>query len=161
MTHEESLAFEISRYLPKWESVIVGTAAAARGDKGAADAVAPTLARLAQDQHITALVAALRRIIGGERETIVPDGLDPIGTVIANEVLARLNLPIRQTPRGTGMSRVSATNPKYGFFEVRESIFAARKRARPPKTEVLISTISAITGPQAIQVLRRETGSAT
>jgi hypothetical protein len=45
---------------------------------------------MARTQDWAALVAVLRRIIGGETDASLLDGLDQIDTAIAAQVLARL-----------------------------------------------------------------------
>ena len=84
---------EIQQQLQRWEPVIAVTVAAAGGDRDAAAALAPTLDDLAESHDWAALVAVLRRILDGERGEHLLDGLDPIDTAIAGQVLARLAPP--------------------------------------------------------------------
>jgi hypothetical protein len=75
----------IEDQLQQWEPVIATTVAAAQ--------LTPVLDELAQDQDWAALAAILRRIIGGDREDGLLEGLDPVDTAIAGQVLARLAQP--------------------------------------------------------------------
>ena len=83
----------IQDHLQRWEPVIAATVAAAGGDSEAAAQLAPVLDQLAQDQDWAALAAVLRRIIGGDRDASLLDGLDPVDTAITGQVLARLAQP--------------------------------------------------------------------
>ena len=83
----------IQDQLQQWEPVIAATVAAAGGDSDAAAQLAPVLDQLAQDQNWAALAAVLRRIIGGDRDDSLLQGLDPIDTAITGQVLARLAQP--------------------------------------------------------------------
>ena len=83
----------IQDHLQRWEPVIAATVAAAGGDSDAAAQLTPVLDQLAQDQDWAALAAVLRRIIGGDRDASLLEGLDPIDTAITGQVLARLAQP--------------------------------------------------------------------
>jgi hypothetical protein len=83
----------VQDYLQQWEPVIAATVAAAGGDSDAAAQLTPVLDQLAQDQDWAMLAAALRRIIGGDRDGSLPQSLDPIGTVITGRILTRLAQP--------------------------------------------------------------------
>lgn len=83
----------IQDHLQQWEPYIADTVAAAGGDSDAAAEFTPTLDELARNPDWVALAAVLRRIIGGERGDGLLDGLDPIDTAIATEILARLAQP--------------------------------------------------------------------
>jgi hypothetical protein len=83
----------IQDHLQRWEPYIATTVAAAGGDSEAAAQLAPVLDQLAQDQDWAALAAVLRRIIGGDRDATLLDGLDPVDIAIAGQVLARLTQP--------------------------------------------------------------------
>ena len=74
-------------------TLIAATVAAAGGDSDAAAQLAPVLDQLAQDQDWAALAAVLRRIIGGDRDASLLEGLDPVDTAITGQVLARLAPP--------------------------------------------------------------------
>jgi hypothetical protein len=89
----------ISKHLQAWEPVIAAMQAAAGGDRAAAAAaeIAPVLDELAQRPDWAALVSVLRRILDGDRSNSLLDGLDPIDTAIAGEVLARLTPPAAPT----------------------------------------------------------------
>ena len=80
----------IQRHLQAWEPVVAATVVAAGGDRDAAATLAPALDQLAGSQDWVALVAVLRRILGGEWGEQLLDGLDPVDTAIAGQVLARL-----------------------------------------------------------------------
>ena len=80
----------IEDQLRQWEPVIAATVAAAGGDSEAAAQLAPVLDQLAQDSDWAALAAVLRRIIGGDRDASLLQGLDPVDTAITGQVLARL-----------------------------------------------------------------------
>jgi hypothetical protein len=84
---------DVQHHLRQWEPYIAATVAAAGGDADAAARLAPALDRLAQEQDWAALVAVLRRIIGGERGDSLLDGLDAIDTAVAGQVLTRLARP--------------------------------------------------------------------
>ncbi|MGW8645626.1 hypothetical protein [Micromonospora chalcea] len=74
--------------------------AAARGDRNAADAVAPILDQMTNTPAWAALAAALRHILAGQRDPdqLLP-GLDPTDTAITQAVLAALtNPPQEPTP---------------------------------------------------------------
>jgi len=83
----------IQDHLQQWEPVIAATIAAAGGDADAAAQLTPVLDQLTQDSDWAALAAVLRRIIGGDRDASLLDGLDPVDTGIAGQVLARLAQP--------------------------------------------------------------------
>ena len=85
--------------LQQWEPVIAATVAAAGGDSDATAQLAPVLDQLAQDSDWAALAAVLRRIIDGDRDDSLLQGLDPVGTVITSQVLARLAQPPDTFPR--------------------------------------------------------------
>jgi hypothetical protein len=80
----------IQDQLRQWEPVITLTVATAAGDAEAAAELGRGLDELAQQHDWAALVAVLRRILGGERGADLLDGLDEIDTAIAGQVLARL-----------------------------------------------------------------------
>jgi hypothetical protein len=63
---------------------------ATAGDTGKAAELAERLDELARASDWSSLVAVLRRILGGERDAGLLDGLDAIDTAIAAEVLSRL-----------------------------------------------------------------------
>ena len=83
----------ISNYLQKLEPYIAATVAAADGDSDAADQLTPVLDQWAQTSDWTGLAAVLRRIIDGDRDASLLEGLDPTDTYIASQVLARLAKP--------------------------------------------------------------------
>jgi hypothetical protein len=81
----------IQDYLQRWESVIAATVATAGGDSAAAAQLMPFLDEA--PSYWAALVTVLRRIIGGDRDASLLQGLDSVGTEIAGCVLARLAQP--------------------------------------------------------------------
>ena len=66
---------------------------AASGGNSAAAWLTPVLGQLAQASDWAALAAVLRRIIGGDRDASLLQGLDPVDTAIAGQVLTRLAQP--------------------------------------------------------------------
>jgi tetratricopeptide (TPR) repeat protein len=83
----------IQDHLQMLELFIVATVAAASGHSDAAAQFTPVLDLLAQEQDWAALVAVLRRIIGGDRDASLLQGLNPTDTEIVSQVLARLAQP--------------------------------------------------------------------
>jgi len=79
--------------LRQWEPVIAAMVAAADGDSDAAAQLTPVLDQLAQEQDWAAVAAVLRRIISGDRDGSLLEGLNPTGTYIADQVLTRLAQP--------------------------------------------------------------------
>ena len=75
----------IQDHLRQFEPLIAGTVAAAQ--------LTPFLDQLAQESDWAALAAVLRRIIGGDRDDSLLEGLDPVDTAIAGQVLTRLAQP--------------------------------------------------------------------
>ena len=67
----------IQQHLQQWEPVIARTVAAAGGDRDAAAELGPFLDQFAESQDWAALVAVLRRILGGERGEDLLDGPGP------------------------------------------------------------------------------------
>ena len=80
----------IARHLERWDPVITAVAAACQGDQDAAAELGPFLDEQAKQPDWAALVAVLRRILGGERGEGLLDGLDPVDTAIAGQILTRL-----------------------------------------------------------------------
>jgi hypothetical protein len=83
----------IQDQLPQWEPVIAATVAAAGGDPDAAAQLTPVLDQLAQDSDWAALAATLRRIIGGDRDDSLLQGLDQVDTAITDQIPTRLAQP--------------------------------------------------------------------
>jgi len=83
----------IQDHLQQWEPVIAATVAAADGDSDATAQLTPVLDQLAQDQGWAALATVLRRVLGGDRDASLLDGLDSVDTAIAGQVLTRLAQP--------------------------------------------------------------------
>ena len=80
-------------HLRQREPVIAATVAAAGGDSDAAAELMPVLDQLAQNSHWAALAAVLRRVISGDRDASLLEGLDPVDTAITGQVLVRLAQP--------------------------------------------------------------------
>jgi tetratricopeptide (TPR) repeat protein len=81
----------IQHNLQRWEREIEATVAAVSGNPEAVAWLAPVLDRLAQDQQQAELAAVLRRIIDGEREDSLLQGLDPVHAAVTGQILARLS----------------------------------------------------------------------
>ena len=81
---------DVDVHLQQWEPVIAAVAAAGRGDRDAAARLGPVLDDRAKEQDWAALVAVLRRILGGEHGEGLLDGLAPVATTIARQALTRL-----------------------------------------------------------------------
>ena len=81
---------DVAGHLQRWEPVIAAVAAACRGDQDAAAQLGPFLDDRAKEPDWAALIAVLRRILGGERGEGLLDGLDPVDTAIAGQILTRL-----------------------------------------------------------------------
>jgi hypothetical protein len=64
--------------------------AAAQGDSEAADALRPMLADLAADESWRTLAGVLHRILDGDRDLALLDGLDPTDTAVVTHVLTAL-----------------------------------------------------------------------
>jgi tetratricopeptide (TPR) repeat protein len=83
----------IQYHLQQWEPYIAATVAATAGDPDAAAQLTPVLHQLAQTSDGAALGAVLRRIIDGDRDDSLLEGLDPIDAAITSQVLTRLTQP--------------------------------------------------------------------
>ena len=83
----------IQDHMREWEPYIAATVAAAGGDSDAAAQLAVVLDQIAQDSDWAALAAVLRRIISGERDASLLEGLDPTDTAIVGQVLTGLAQP--------------------------------------------------------------------
>ena len=81
---------DITSHLQRWEPVIAAIAAACRSGQPASADLLQFLDEQAKQPDWAALASVLRRILVGERDESVLDGLDPIDTTIAGETLARL-----------------------------------------------------------------------
>jgi hypothetical protein len=80
----------IAEHLERWEPIISDVAAACQGDRDAADRLRSFLNDAAGEQDWAVLAGVLRRILDGEHSQDLLDGLDPIDTAIASQILARL-----------------------------------------------------------------------
>jgi tetratricopeptide (TPR) repeat protein len=89
---------ELQRHIAWWNPVLAGLVAAAAGDPQAAEAVGQTLATRGQQADWAALAAVLGRILGGERDQQLLDGLDPIDTAIAQRALDALASRVQLAP---------------------------------------------------------------
>jgi tetratricopeptide (TPR) repeat protein len=81
---------DIARYLQGWEPMITQIAAACQPGQEVPPDLLQFLDERAQMPDWAALTAVLRRVLAGERDESLLDGLDPIDTAIARETLARL-----------------------------------------------------------------------
>jgi len=79
--------------LKRWEPVIALAVATADGDSRAAAQLELYLDHFAQYDNLATLVGVLRHILAGERGDGLLEGLNPADTVIARQVLTRLNPP--------------------------------------------------------------------
>jgi hypothetical protein len=89
----------IQDQLQQWEPMIALTVAAAGGDPGATTQLTLALDQMAQSQDWHELGSVLRRIIDGDRDDSLLQGLDAIDTAIASQVMARLAQPPGTSPR--------------------------------------------------------------
>ncbi len=100
-------------YTRRWEEVIALTVAAARGDAGAADRLAPKLDSYSGSKDWGIVAGVLRRIAatgaseaggtGGDGTSLVDD-LDPIDTAIVVETLVRLDQAAHSPSSRAGFS---------------------------------------------------------
>ena len=81
---------DVAGHLARCEPVIAAAVAACRGDQDAAAGLGPVMEEGARMQDWAALIAVLRRILGGERGESLLYGLDPVHTAIAGQILTRL-----------------------------------------------------------------------
>jgi CHAT domain len=93
-------AFDLPRNIAWWEPVLAGIVAANGGDPQAAEAVEQALATRGQKADWAALAAVLGRILAGERDQQLLDGLDPIDTAIAGRALDALAGRVQLDPAG-------------------------------------------------------------
>jgi len=95
MSGEQDTA--IQQHVQQWEPAIALTVAVAGGHPDAAAELESFLDHAAEEQDWASLAAVLRRIAGGERGRQLLEGLDPVDTAIAGQVLARLTSPATET----------------------------------------------------------------
>ncbi|MCW3814072.1 CHAT domain-containing protein [Micromonospora sp. DR5-3] len=88
----------------------VVTIAAASGDAGAADTLRAALDQLTTQPGGAGLATALRRILEGDRDLSVADGLNPSAASLVMEILAQLNPPESKAPPTTSTT-VSGESP--------------------------------------------------
>jgi hypothetical protein len=81
---------DLSAYLHGWEPVIAGIAAACQPGQEAPPELLQFLDERAGTPDWAVLIDVLRRILAGERDESLLDGLDPVDSAIARETLARL-----------------------------------------------------------------------
>jgi len=80
-----------ARLLQQWEPVIAATVAAAQGDAEAAGQLAPLFDQLGATADWRNLIAALRRVLAGERAfSALAEGLDATDRLILGTILRRL-----------------------------------------------------------------------
>jgi hypothetical protein len=89
----------IAVYLQQWEPVIADMAAASHGYQDAAARLGQFIDLLAGRRDWAALAAVLHRVLDGERDDGLLDGLDPLGTAIVRRVLAHLADGDQEPPR--------------------------------------------------------------
>ena len=105
----------IARIHQQWAPVIQAVVAACGGNTQAAAQLEPLLAQLSTQDDWRRLVAALRRILAGERDpaALLP-GLDPTDLLIASDVLHGLGVDIASPPphlgEGPGEGAMSLDN---------------------------------------------------
>ena len=80
----------IASQVQQWEPVIAGIAAACQAGQEPPAGLLEFLDESAGNPDWAALAAVLRRVLDGERGDLLLDGLDPIDTAIAREILTRL-----------------------------------------------------------------------
>jgi len=88
----------IAGHLERWEPVIAAIAAARHGDQEAAAELVQFLDEIAQELDWAVLAGVLRRIVGGERDDRLLDGLDPVDSAIVRETLSRIGRGDPQRP---------------------------------------------------------------
>jgi tetratricopeptide (TPR) repeat protein len=98
----------IARIRQQWAPVIQAVVAACGGNAQAAAQLEPLLAQLSQQDDWRALVAALRRVLAGERDPgALLSGLDATDTIILGDVLralgAELVSPLPESGEGPGV----------------------------------------------------------
>lgn len=92
----------IARIRQQWGPVVQAVVAACEGDAEAAAKLSPLLEQLSQQDAWRNLVAALRRILSGERDAeSLLSGLDATDTLIASDVLRALGVEV-SAPVGEG-----------------------------------------------------------
>jgi tetratricopeptide (TPR) repeat protein len=82
---------QIAQQIKQWEPIIAAVVAACNDNVQAAQELTPFLDEMAGTEDWSQLIAALRRILAGEREeTALTNGLDRVDTAIIRQVLAAL-----------------------------------------------------------------------
>ena len=90
---------DIAAYLHQWEPLIAAIVASSQPGQEAPPELLQVLDEYAERPDWAALTAALRRILAGERDPSLLDGLDPIDRAIAEETLSRVT---QEADEGTG-----------------------------------------------------------
>ena len=80
----------VARIRQQWAQVVAAVVDVCRGNADAVRAVAPFLEQLAGQDDWRALAAVLRRILAGERDATLLNGLDATDRVIVGDILAAL-----------------------------------------------------------------------
>jgi len=98
----------IAQLRQQWTPVIQAVVAACGGNTQAAAQLEPLLAQLSTQDNWRHLVAALRRILAGERDpAALLTGLNPTDLLIAGEVLHGLGVDIASPPPGAEEGGIS------------------------------------------------------
>lgn len=88
----EAAGDPLTRLRQTWAPIVAAVVAAANGNSQAASELEPVLEELASKDDWQALAAVLRRILDGERDVALLDGLDQTDTIIAGNVLRDLDV---------------------------------------------------------------------
>jgi hypothetical protein len=78
----------IDGHVQRWKPVIADVVAASRGDQIAAGRLHEFLDEQGKNPDWAALIGVLRRILDGERDAGLADGLDTIDAAIVTQTLA-------------------------------------------------------------------------
>jgi hypothetical protein len=78
----------IDEHVQRWKPVIADVVAASRGDQIAAGRLHEFLDEQGKNPDWAALIRVLRRILDGERDAGLADGLDAIDSAIVRQTLA-------------------------------------------------------------------------
>jgi len=76
------------QHVQRWKPVIADMIATSNGDRVATERLHPFLDEMGKNPNWAQLVAVLRRILDGERDTGLLDGLDAIDAAIVRQALA-------------------------------------------------------------------------
>jgi tetratricopeptide (TPR) repeat protein len=103
---------DVDRYLESWEPVLARAVAAADGDAEAEQQVSGLLDEMAGNEQWVSLAGVLRRILAGERDPELADGLDPVDTAIVSRLLDALAGRIQLHPPAPGATAERAEQPR-------------------------------------------------